>query len=193
MLFQELGKLKRTTIMFSIIMMTVGIVMILCPHSYTGALIDVLGYVALIAATVMILNFIGGRRSAGDYISLTISLIIGIVGLSILVFNDETNTILYTLSVIFGSFLIIDGIHSLLNAFIYGRRAGRKGWWVLVVLAGLLMMYGSIIIIKFNRNQANVVVASHELLTTFGWLLVFSSIVGIVRLILVWPIKKEEV
>ncbi len=193
MLFQELGKLKRTTIMFSIIMMTLGIVMILCPNSYTGALIDVLGYVALIAATVMILNFIGGRRSAGDYISLTISLIIGIVGLSVLVFNDETNTILYTLSVIFGAFLIIDGIHSLLNAFIYGRRAGRTGRWVLVVLPGLLLMYGSIIIIKFNRNQANVVAASHELLTTFGWLLVFSSIVGIVRLILVWPIKKEEV
>ena len=193
MLFQELGKLKRTTIMFSIIMMTVGIVMILCPDSYTGALIDVLGYVALIAATVMVLDFIGGKRSAGDYISLTISLIIGIIGLSVLVFNDETNTILYTLSVIFGAFLILDGIHSLLNAFIYGRRAGRKGWWVLVILAGLLMMYGSIIIIKFNRNQENVVIASHELLTTFGWLLLCSSVVGIVRLILVWPIKKEEV
>ena len=52
MLFQELGKLKRTTIMFSIIMMTLGIVMILCPNSYTGALIDVLGYVALTTATV---------------------------------------------------------------------------------------------------------------------------------------------
>ena len=190
MLFQELGKLKRTTIMFSIVMMTVGIVMILCPDSYTGALIDVLGFVALIAATVMVLEFIGGKRSAGDYISLTISLIIGILGLCVLVFNDETSTILHTLSWIFGIFLIIDGIHSLLNALVYGRRAGRKGWWILAILAGLLMLFGVIMIIYFNLKDA---LKPHNLLVTFGWLLLFSSAVGIVRLIMVWPIKKEEV
>ena len=42
MLFQELGKLKRSSIMTSIIMMAVGILMIMCPAQYVGALVSAL-------------------------------------------------------------------------------------------------------------------------------------------------------
>ena len=34
MLFQELGKLKRSSIVTSIILMAVGLVMIMCPAAY---------------------------------------------------------------------------------------------------------------------------------------------------------------
>ena len=43
MLFQELGKLKRSSIMTSIIMMAVGILMIMCPEQYVSALVATLG------------------------------------------------------------------------------------------------------------------------------------------------------
>ena len=42
MLFQELGKMKRTWIMRSIIMIAIGIVMIMCPVRYMGLLISAL-------------------------------------------------------------------------------------------------------------------------------------------------------
>ena len=40
MLFEELGKLKRSSIMTSIIFMAVGIVMIMCPAQYVKALVS---------------------------------------------------------------------------------------------------------------------------------------------------------
>ena len=42
MLFQELGKLKRTSIMTSIIWMAVGVLMIICPSQYVNALGDIM-------------------------------------------------------------------------------------------------------------------------------------------------------
>ena len=42
MLFQELGKLKRSSIMTSIIMMAVGVLMIMCPAQYVSALVSTL-------------------------------------------------------------------------------------------------------------------------------------------------------
>ena len=40
MLFQELGKLKRSSIMTSIVLMAMGIVMVICPDRYTGAVVS---------------------------------------------------------------------------------------------------------------------------------------------------------
>ena len=58
MLFEELGKIKRSSIMTSIIMVAVGIVMIMCPAQYVKALVSVLGYAMEILAAVWILEFI---------------------------------------------------------------------------------------------------------------------------------------
>ena len=63
MLFQELGKLKRSSIMTSIILMAVGILMIICPKQYVNALVATLGYGALVFAVVMILDFISGKKA----------------------------------------------------------------------------------------------------------------------------------
>ena len=68
MLFQELGKLKRSSIMTSIIMMAVGILMIMCPAQYVGALVSTLGYCILIFAAVMVLDFISGKKVLMNYI-----------------------------------------------------------------------------------------------------------------------------
>ena len=71
MLFQELGKLKRSSIMTSIITMAVGVLMIMCPAQYVGALVSTLGYVMVIFSAVWVLNFISGKRVLMNYIYLT--------------------------------------------------------------------------------------------------------------------------
>ena len=75
MLFQELSKIKRSSIMTSIILVAIGIVMIMCPAQYVDSLVSVLGYVMVVAAIVMMLNFISAKKSLINYIKLVGSLI----------------------------------------------------------------------------------------------------------------------
>ena len=56
MLFQELSKIKRSSIMTSIILVAIGVVMIMCPAQYVESLVSVLGYGMVIFAAVMMLN-----------------------------------------------------------------------------------------------------------------------------------------
>ena len=59
MLFQELNKLKWNTIMYSIILMTIGIFMVICPEQYVKTMIGALGSALLIFAVLGVLAFIG--------------------------------------------------------------------------------------------------------------------------------------
>ena len=71
MLFQELGKLKRSSIMTSIILMAVGIMMVICPPQYIDTLVSALGYGMVTLAAVMIMDFLSSRKVLMNYIYLT--------------------------------------------------------------------------------------------------------------------------
>ena len=182
MLFQELGKLQRSSIMTSIIMMAVGILMIMCPAQYVGALVSTLGYGILIFAAVMILDFISGKKVLMNYIYLTGALILALVGCAISVFESNVVRII---GLIFGLWLVADGIIGIVNTLMYVRRAGRQGWWVLVALSGLLILFGLIVLINPWWREPT------ALFDVIGGMLLFSSVVSIVRMIMIWPIKGE--
>ena len=67
----------------------------------------------------------------------------------------------------------------------YARRAERKGWWVLIVLSVLMILFGLIILVNPWWNEPA------KLFDVIGGMLLFSSVVSIVRLIFNWPIKTE--
>ena len=98
MLFEELGKLKRSSIMTSIIFIAVGIVMIMCPAQYVKSLVSVLGYGMEILAAVWILNFISGKKTLMSYVFLTGALIIALLGMAVLVFDN----IVLVIGIVFG-------------------------------------------------------------------------------------------
>ena len=125
MIFQELGKLKRQSIMNSIIMMALGILMLLCPEEYIMTMVGGLGSVLLIVAVLGILEYINSSKVMIQYVYLTLWLIIGIVGTTILVFDVNS---LYAIGLLFGVYLILNGLGYISNALTYARRAGRKGW-----------------------------------------------------------------
>ena len=145
MLFQELGKLKRSSIMTSIILVAVGILMIICPKQYVNALVSTLGYGMLIFAAVMLLDFISGRKTLMSYVSFTGALILGLLGIAIVAFETD---VVKVIGLIFGLVLVGDGIVGIVNAWMYARRAGRKGWWVLIVLNVLMILCGLIVLIN---------------------------------------------
>lgn len=181
MLFEELGKIKRSTIMTSIILMAVGIVMTLCPAQYVNALVSVLGYGMVILAAVWILDFISGKKVLIRYIYLTGALIVALLGMAVLVFDN----IVLIIGIVFGLWLLLDGVIGVANAWMYARRSGRKGWGILILLCALMIVCGVIVLVNPWWKEPTM------LFDVIGGMLMFSSLVSIVRLIYLWPIKGE--
>ena len=182
MLFQELSKIKRSSIMTSIILAAVGIVMVMCPAQYVDSLVSVLGYGMVIFAAVMMLNFISAKKSLINYIKFAGALVMMLLGISVLVFSN----IVLIIGIVFGLILICDGIITITSTVLYVRRAQRKGWWFLVLLSVLMIAAGLVILINPWWNEPV------KLFDVIGVMLLFSSLVSIVRLIIIWPIKDEE-
>lgn len=181
MLFQELGKLKRGWIMTSIILMAIGILMIICPEKYVSMLIAALGYGLCITATVMALDFLSSKRSLVNSVLLTLALLLEILGVAVLFYREN---VLQVLGLLFGIFLILEGVHEGFNAWIYARRAQRSGWWILMLLALLLIAAGVIILANPWWDTP------HVLMKVIGTMMLFASAVSIVRVILTWPFKN---
>ena len=181
MLFQELGKLKRNMIMTSVIMMAVGILMLICPERYGRALIVAAGYALLILATVMAFEFLSSKRVLINYVYLTGALLIGIMGAAVLFYRND---VLRVLGLIFGIGLVVEGLYELLNTWTYARRARRSGWWFLIVLSLLLIAAGIIVLANPWWDTPG------SLMKVIGAMMLFSSAVGIVHVILIWPFKN---
>jgi len=181
MLFEELGKLKRSSIMTAILLGVFAIIMLMCPARYIDALVSVLGYGMIVLAAVLILQFLSGKKSLINYIRLCGALIIALLGLAVLILDN----IVLVIGVVFGVALIADGIISIINAWMYARRAQRKGWWVLVLLSALLIVAGLVLLVNPWWGDPK------KLFNAIGVMLLFSSLVSIVRLFMIWPIKGE--
>ena len=182
MLFEELSKIKRSSIMTSIILAAVGIVMILCPPRYVDSLVAVLGYGMVICAGVMMLNYITAKKSLVNCIKFALALVMLLLGIAVLVFDN----IVLLIGIVFGLALVADGLISIVNTWMFARRAKLKGWWLLILLSLLLIAGGVIILINPWWNE------TMKLFDAIGIMLLFSALVGIVRLIIIWPIKDEE-
>lgn len=181
MLFQELGKMKRTWIMTALILIAVGIVMIMCPVRYMGMMISALGYVLLVWATVMCLNYLASKKTLMNYVTLSAGLFVGLLGMFVLVHRRE---VLPILSLLFGLFLVFEGLSDLFNAFVYARRAGQAAWWFLAVLAILTIGFGVVLLTNpwWDTPAA--------LKQVIGGMMLFASAVSIVRTIMTWPFKS---
>ena len=94
--------------------------------------------VLFIFAAVMVLDFISCKKSLMNYIYFTGALVLVLLGCAVLFFEND---IVRVIGLIFGLWLIGDGAIGLTNALMYARRAGRKGWWVLIVLCALLIIH----------------------------------------------------
>ena len=182
MLFEELSKIKRSSIMTSIMLVAVGIVMIICPPQYVESLVAVLGYGMVILAGVMMLDFINAKKSLINCIKFAGALVLLLLGIAVLVFTE----IVQLIGIVFGLILVADGIITITNTWMYARRAKLKAWWLLVLLSLLLIAGGLIILVNPWWNE------TIKLFDVIGVMLLFSSLVGIVRLIIIWPIKDEE-
>ena len=94
MLFQSLNKTKQSSVVISMILMALGLVMIICPAQYTSSLIDALGFCLLILSLVMIMDYMISKKVLFNVVKLTMAIVLGLVGLAVLVFDDSILKIL---------------------------------------------------------------------------------------------------
>lgn len=181
MLIDALEKIKQQTIISSIVMMILGLLMLMIPEKYDGTLINLLGYVVLLFGAVMVWNFIESHKKLSDWILFIVALLLLLLGIFVLLSGDN---ILKVLSVLFGILLIVDGVHSAAHAWMYARRSGRKLWGLLLGIALLLVLLGIMIL---NNPWWHV---PHSFLKAIGGIILFASVAGLIRLILVWPVRK---
>ena len=183
MLFQTLDKLKRQSILAAILMMALGVVMLICPENYVNTLVVTVGYGMIVFAIVEMLEFISSKKALIHYIIFTGALIIAILGVFILIYNQD---LLKALGWLFGFVLLQDGLFTLLNALLFARRSNRKGWWMLVVLAVALMALGVLIFLNPWWDSPSL------LMRVIGSALLFSAFVSALRLVWIWPFKNEK-
>ncbi|MBR2122700.1 MAG: DUF308 domain-containing protein [Lachnospiraceae bacterium] len=181
MIFQTLNKFKQRTIMNSIVLIVAGILMLICPADYIPSMIGTAGAVMLVIAIIGVFDYLDSKKSLMNYVLLTGWLLLGIAGTVVLLF--EINS-LYVVSWLFGIFLIISGIANIVNAYVYAKRSGRRGWQTLIVLGCALIVFGIIVFINPWMHSFT------RLFKTVGVMVLFSSLVSILRLIWIWPIKE---
>ena len=183
MLFDSLDKIKRNSIFSAILLAALGVIMLLCPESYIGSFILGAGYLLVIAAMVLMLDFFTSKKCLMDYIWFVVALIILILGGCVLVFSGDIMTIL---SRLFGVLLVVDGGRTVFHAFAYARRSERKGWWVLVILSVLLMIAGIGVFCNPFFSTPPV------LMKGIGGTVLFASIISGIRLVWTWPLRSTE-
>ncbi|MBE5808658.1 MAG: hypothetical protein E7317_10020 [Clostridiales bacterium] len=184
MLFQELDKLKRSSIMTSIVTAVLGIAMIICPDPFIPSLVATIGYTMLIVAIVMVLEFITSKRVLINYFYFTLALILGLFGAAVLIFDDN---VVRMVGLVFGLAQIVSGISEIIYTLTYVRRSGRNAWWLMLVFSALTILFGLIVLVNPWWNDPG------SLLDVIGGMLLFSSLVGIMRLIFIWPINSEQI
>ena len=168
--------------MTSIVLIALGVLMIICPKEYIMTMVGTLGSVMLVFAVMGVFEYFNSNRALIHYIYLTGWLIIGVAGTAILLFQLNS---LYMISILFGAYLVISGLSNISSALTYIKRAGRKGWWLLVILGLSLIACGVIILINPWWDTIE------RLFKIVGLMMLYSSLVSILRLIWLWPIKSE--
>ena len=183
MLFESLDKLKRNSIMSSILLVALGVIILVCPENFIPSLMLAFGYTLIVLAIVMMLNFFSGKKSLMEYLKFSGAVVLGVVGICVLVFRSDIMRVLAWLA---GFLLIVDGGRTLFHSFTYARRSRRKGWWVLTILSLMLMAAGVILFANQWWDTPTM------LMKAIGCAVFFSAIVSAIRLVWTWPLRDTK-
>lgn len=178
MLFEALDRVKRTVVMTVIYFMFFGLVLLVVPESSLPLLGEAVGFVLSVSAVLAIFDFIASKRVLIDCLRLVMGLFKGVIGVMIVTFDGFFSELLWwavcTLPVILGGLLLY-------HAFTFARRSGRRGWWVLVLLAMLLLVFA--ILVLWNPWNIRPVHSARIV----GGVLSYDAVVSALSLVWIWP------
>ena len=182
MLFKELDKLKRIAVMSTIAFVFIGSILLILPEEYIPFLGHALGFVLLVVPVTALLNFISSSKALIHYIYLSVSLLLGLGGVILFVFENMLEAALPWLA---GILPALGGIYGIYHAIAFARLSGRKGWWVLIILSAVLMLFSVCAFIPACAGSTFI------MMKIIGGALMFAAISSALRLIWLWPVRKE--
>ena len=183
MLFNSLNKLKRTMVMMIIFLLFTGLTMFAIPVSYIPIMGKVLGFFFLVLSILKIMDFLSSRKALIDYIGLSLGLLAGFIGILLFAFEGLFLVVLNWLT---GTLPILCGGVGLYHTLAHARRSGRKSWWVLIILNGLLLLFGTILFVNPWADDPRAV------LWVIGGTLFYSAVVYMVSLFFIWPFQQHD-
>ena len=183
MLFNSLDKLKRTMVMMIIFLLFAGLTMFVIPVSYIPMLGKAFGFYFIIFSILKMLDFVSSKKAMVNYIGLTLGLLVGFFGLLLFAVDGLFLTLLNWLT---GTLPILCGLIGLYYALAHARRSGRKGWWVLIILNCLLLLFGTILFVNPWADDPRAV------LQVIGGTLFYSALVYVISLFWIWPFRQQK-
>jgi len=183
MLFEGLDRIKRSTIMTTIVMIVAGCIMLVLPSEIIPYLSALGGFVFLVAALVSVFDFLSSKRALIHYIYLTIGLLVGMLGVFFLIFENFFVNMLTWLVCLFP---VAGGLYGIYHALTFARRSGRRGWWILLILSTVLIVFGGF---AFYNPWYD---TTESTMRIIGATLMYTSVVNILQLIWLWPVRKEN-
>ncbi len=186
MIVDALVKLKRQSIIISILFLCLGITMLVCPENCVSALIMVAGYIMIIYSLEKVLEFLGSSGTLMQSISFIVAILVGMIGLAVLVFHEN---VLNVLSWIFGLLLILEGGNGIYYGFTFAKRSGRRGWSVIVIFASILVIAGIVLILGEIYFSFKAFKTTMYLMKMIGVALMIASAVSALRIIWTKPSK----
>ncbi|MBP0973797.1 MAG: DUF308 domain-containing protein [Oscillospiraceae bacterium] len=182
MLFEELDKIKRDAVMMTIVLMFIGLLLLLIPEVYILFLEGTLGFTLLVAAALSVLRFLSGSKVLMHYIELVFGLGAGLLGIMIMLYEG---LFLWIVSWLVGILPILSGIHGIFHTLAFLRHSGKKGWWVLIVLSALLIVFGGLVI------WHPWLTSTQGMLQVVGGVMLYSALVSGLKLIWLWPVQRR--
>ena len=158
-----------------------GLTMFVVPVSFIPILGKVLGFCFLVLSILKILDYISSRKAMINYISLALGLLSGFFGILLFAIDGLFLALLNWLT---GTLPILLGAMGLYHALTYARRSGRKGWWMLVILNCLLLLFGTVLFINPWADDPRAV------LQVIGGTLFYSALVYMISLFWIWPFRQ---
>lgn len=183
MLFDELDKARRRTIMTTIVFVFVGAAFLVVPEVYLPFMGSACAFAMVVWSAVSILEFITGPKVLVRYLGLFVALAIGLLGVALFVFDG---LFLKLVTGLVAAIPIFGGILGSYHALVFARRSGRRGWWVPLVLSILLVGFGTVTIVSPWAYSTRAV------LQLIGGTLAYSAVVYALLLVWMWPARGEE-
>lgn len=183
MLFDSLDRMKRSTIMLTIVLMIVGWALLLMPGEYVPFLSSALGFFLLVSAVVSVLTFAESSKALISYVRLVGGLLGGTVGLMLYLIDGAFVALLTILMTVVP---VVLGLYGIFHAFAFARRSGRRGWWVLVVFSCFLLVFALFSLLNPWAGDAG------GTIKVIGGAIMYSALVIALSLVWIWPFRHEE-
>jgi uncharacterized membrane protein HdeD (DUF308 family) len=181
MIYEGLNSLRRSAIMTTLVLLSFGVLLLIMPEAYLPSLILAAGSVMIILSLGMVFDFISSNKALIHYVYLTSALALGIAGIAVIIYMND---IIFTIGFFFGLFLILESIHGIYHSWVYAKRSGRSGWWMLIPLYVIQIVLGFLVMLNPCWSSPG---AFKQII---GAVIVFASIVSTLKLVFIWPLRK---